>query len=47
MFNLSLVAGVMAVKLVLTTTRNWLAKNDYSFSIDDWCDIGIAACILV
>lgn len=41
---LSVIAGIMPIKLLVTTIRNMLTKSDYTFAIDDMCDIGIAAC---
>ena len=43
---LSVIAGIMPIKLLVTTIRNMLTKSDYTFAIDDMCDIGIAACTL-
>ena len=42
-----LVSLVMPLKIVAFTVHNLLTKRDYSYSIDDICDIGLLVCDIV
>ena len=44
-YNLSLMALIMPLKLVFFTIHNHLTKRDYTYSIDDICDLAIAICV--
>ena len=46
-FEMCLIAIVMPCKTILFTVHNYLTKRDYSYSIDDICDLGILICIIV
>ena len=46
-FEMCLIAIVMPCKTLLFTVHNYLTKRDYSYSIDDICDLGLLICIIV
>ena len=46
-FEMCLVALFMPLKIVTFTVHNYLTKRDYSYSIDDICDLGILVCVIV
>ena len=46
-FEMCLIAIVMPCKTLLFTVHNYLTKRDYTYSIDDICDLGILICIIV
>ena len=37
----------MPCKIIAFTAHNWLTKRDYTYSLDDMCDIGIATCVAI
>lgn len=37
----------MPCRIILFTVHNNLTKRDYTYSIDDLCDLGIATCVAV
>ena len=46
-FQTTLVASIIPLRILLFTLHNYLTKRDYSYSIDDLCDLGLATCICV
>ena len=42
-----MIAVIIPMRTLLFTLHNRLTKRDYSYSIDDFCDLGLAACIFV
>ena len=46
-FELSLLTLIMPCKIIAFTAHNWLTKRDYTYSLDDMCDIGIATCVAI
>lgn len=46
-FRMSIFSLVMPCKLITFTVHNYLTKRDYTYSIDDICDLGITCCAIV
>lgn len=42
-----MLTSVMPIKFFLAQVHTYLTKNDYTYSIDDLCDIGLAACNII
>lgn len=40
-------ALIIPLRILLFTLHNFLTKRDYTYSIDDICDVGLAGCILL
>ena len=46
-FDMAIVALIIPCKIIVFTIHNWLTKRDYTYSLDDICDFGIATCVAI
>ena len=44
---LAIATLVVPLKLLLFALHNWLTNRDYSYSLEELCDVGITACVCV
>ena len=47
MFYFSLLAMIMPLRVVTFSAHNYLTRRDYSYSIDDICDLVVFVCLFV
>ena len=46
-FEMCIISLVMPCKIISFSVHNYLTKRDYTYSIDDFCDLGISICAIV
>ena len=44
-FYIAIFSLVMPCKILLYSVHNKLTKRDYTFMIDDFCDLGLTTCV--